>query len=103
MAQKNLSRRGSRPLLQRLVDQARPEIEFIIDGEGLTARSGDTVLTAILTNTAYLRSSEFGGGARAGFCLIGACQDCWVRLAQGQRVRACTTLATNGMHVLIDT
>ena len=37
---------------------------------------------------------------RAGFCLMGACQDCWVWLADGPRVRACTTPVAEGMHVL---
>ena len=37
---------------------------------------------------------------RAGFCLMGACQDCWVWLADGARVRACTTPVADGMHVL---
>jgi len=42
------------------------------------------------------------GAPRAGFCLMGACQDCWVHLSSGQRVRACSTLAEDGM-ALIDT
>jgi len=37
---------------------------------------------------------------RAGFCLMGACQDCWVWLADHSRVRACTTVVADGMHVL---
>jgi aerobic-type carbon monoxide dehydrogenase small subunit (CoxS/CutS family) len=36
---------------------------------------------------------------RAGFCLMGACQDCWVWLADGSRLRACTTLLAEGMQV----
>jgi hypothetical protein len=28
---------------------------------------------------------------------MGACQDCWVVLADGRRLRACTTLAEDGM------
>lgn len=91
----------ARAQLQRLVDQARPEISIVVDGRSVIARDGDTLLTALLTNTSHLRTSEFGREPRAGFCLIGACQDCWVRLAEG-RVRACTTLAIDGMHVLID-
>ena len=36
---------------------------------------------------------------RAGFCLMGACQDCWVVVAGLGRVRACATLAQHGMEV----
>jgi aerobic-type carbon monoxide dehydrogenase small subunit (CoxS/CutS family) len=47
-----------------------------------------------------LRDSEFGDGRRAGFCLMGACQDCWVWTAQGERVRACSTPALPGMSIV---
>jgi aerobic-type carbon monoxide dehydrogenase small subunit (CoxS/CutS family) len=57
-------------------------------------------MTAILLNAPALRRFEFGEGARAGFCLMGACQDCFVALADGSRVRACTTLVAEGMAVL---
>ena len=43
-----------------------------------------------------LRRHEFSDEARAGFCLMGACQDCWVWLADGRRVRACTTRGRRG-------
>lgn len=61
--------------------------------------AGDTVLTALLTAGRRLRDSEFGDGPRAGFCLMGACQDCWVTLADGQRLRACTTPVSEGMAI----
>ena len=62
-----------------------------VDGAPAEARAGDTLLTAILLAPPALRRFEFGDAARAGFCLMGACQDCWVALADGARVRACTT------------
>ena len=88
--------------LVRLIDQARPEIVLRVDGEAITARAGDTLLTAILAaegGGGFLRTSDFGDGARAGFCLMGACQECWVGVANLGRVRACTTLAAAGMEV----
>ncbi len=39
------------------------------------------------------------GTPRAGFCLMGACQDCWVWTPQGQRLRACATPVTEGMAI----
>jgi aerobic-type carbon monoxide dehydrogenase small subunit (CoxS/CutS family) len=57
-------------------------------------------MVALLTGTATLRDSEFGDGRRAGFCLMGACQDCWVWTAQGERVRACSTPAVPGMSIV---
>lgn len=92
----------SGPRFQRLDETRRPAIRILIDGTAHTALAGDSLMTAILTATDRLRVSEFGDGPRAGFCVMGACQDCWVLLDDGRRVRACTTPAANGMAVLID-
>ncbi|MBE9604438.1 (2Fe-2S)-binding protein [Acetobacteraceae bacterium H6797] len=84
----------------RLVDQDRPAISFILDGSPIEAKRGDTLLTAIMTaGQDRLRTSEFGDGARAGFCLMGACQDCWVVVNGQGTKRACQTLAEDGMQV----
>jgi predicted molibdopterin-dependent oxidoreductase YjgC len=87
------------PQFVRVGGTQRPAVQLEIDGEQVTARQGDTLLTAILTHRRFLRQSEFGGEPRAGFCLMGACQDCWIWVANAKRVRACTTMATNGMNV----
>ncbi|MFT0533106.1 (2Fe-2S)-binding protein [Castellaniella hirudinis] len=85
------------PLLRRVAEQDRPVCGFLLDGEPCTALAGDTVFTAVLSQQAFLRHTEFSGGPRAGFCLMGACQDCWLWLQDGRRVRACTTLVQPGM------
>jgi aerobic-type carbon monoxide dehydrogenase small subunit (CoxS/CutS family) len=53
----------------------------------------------VLTAGDHLRGSDFSAEPRAGFCLMGACQDCWVRLGDGRRVRACSTLLEAGQEV----
>ena len=83
----------------RLAEHDRQPISLIIDGVPVTVLQGDTLLTAILLHGRRLRLSEFGDGPRAGFCLMGACQDCWVALGDGRRLRACATLAADGMAV----
>ncbi|BAM87785.1 oxydoreductase, 2Fe-2S ferredoxin like subunit [Bradyrhizobium oligotrophicum S58] len=88
------------PLLHRLVRKESPAISFLIDGEPCEGRAGDTVLTAVLCQVERLRDSEFSGAPRAGFCQMGACQDCWVQLAGGDRLRACTTPLVEGMHII---
>jgi len=85
--------------LARLAETARPLVEFMLDGEPLRALAGDTVLTAILLSARSLRSAEFGPEQRAGFCLMGACQDCWVWQEQGPRLRACSTPIAPGMRL----
>jgi predicted molibdopterin-dependent oxidoreductase YjgC len=87
-------------LLHRLGERDRPKVQLEVDGAPITALQGDTLLVALLTNQAWLRQSEFGDGARAGFCLMGACQDCWVWTADGARLRACSTPVESGMRIV---
>jgi len=79
-------------LLRRLAEHDRAVLPFILDGQPASGLQGDTLLTAVLTAENSLRGSDFSGEPRAGFCLMGACQDCWVKLGDGRRVRACSTL-----------
>ncbi|CAM3361065.1 Sulfurtransferase [Bordetella sputigena] len=93
----------SQSLLTRLAEGDRPPVDFVLDGRPLRALAGDTVLTAVLTHTGSLRETEFSGAPRAGFCMMGACQDCWMRLEDGTRLRACTTFIAPGMRLLSTT
>jgi predicted molibdopterin-dependent oxidoreductase YjgC len=71
---------------------------FSLNGVAQIGRHGDTVLTAIMAVSSHVRQTEFTGENRAGFCLIGACQDCYVMTEEGQRLRACTTPLQEGMR-----
>lgn len=87
-------------MLTRLLDQDREAITFTVDGREIAAKRGDTLLTAMLAaGLGAVRTSEFGDGQRAGFCWMGACQDCWVVVEEAGVRRSCTTLATPGMRV----
>jgi predicted molibdopterin-dependent oxidoreductase YjgC len=92
----------STSLLTRLTETQRASVAFVLDGRPATALLGDTVLTAVLTQGERLRRSEFSGAPRAGFCLIGACQDCWMRTEDGRAIRACTTSIEAGMRLLTE-
>jgi len=85
---------------RRVAETERPAIAVTVDGRPADALRGDTVLTVLLLSGRRVRDSEFGDGPRAGFCLMGACQDCWIWLADGNRLRACTTEAADGMAIL---
>ncbi len=87
-------------LFQRLGESGREPISFTLDGQLLQALQGDTIMTAVLTQQSQLRQSEFSASARAGFCLMGACQDCWIVSESGQRYRSCSTLLVPGMRLL---
>ncbi|TVV73123.1 (2Fe-2S)-binding protein [Sphingomonas solaris] len=84
----------------RIAETDRPPVSITVDGAAVTAREGDSLLVAVLASGRTLRQSEFGDGSRAGFCLMGACQDCWMWQADGGRLRACTTPVRAGMDLL---
>jgi predicted molibdopterin-dependent oxidoreductase YjgC len=87
-------------MLTRLLDQDRPSLSFMVDGGAISAKQGDTLLTAMLAaGLGHVRSSEFGDGEGAGFCWMGACQDCWVVVEGRGTLRACTTPVEPGMIV----
>ena len=88
------------PVLTRLAEQDRPAVSFTLDGRPAHALAGDTVLTAVLTQGTQLRQSEFSATPRAGFCMMGACQDCWIMTADAARIRACSTFIEPGMALL---
>lgn len=87
------------PQLQRVAEIDRQLVEIQIDGWQLSAMVGDTILVAMLTQRGLLRQKQEGEAAGAGFCLMGACQDCWVWLEDGRRVRACTTYIEPGLRI----
>lgn len=86
-------------LFIRVAERNRPAVHFTVDGQPRTALLGDTLLTAMLTGGDQLRLTEFSGEPRAGFCLMGACQDCWVATEGGERLRACSTFVQDGMRL----
>lgn len=84
----------------RVAETGRETVALSIDGVTAQAYAGDTLMVALLTSRDTLRDSEFGDGRRAGFCVMGACQDCWVWTASGERLRACTTPVADGMSIV---
>ncbi|MCB1479994.1 MAG: (2Fe-2S)-binding protein [Tepidamorphaceae bacterium] len=87
------------PLLIPAAARTGAIVTFHLDGRRLTAHKGESVLAAALQNGCKLRHSEFTGEPRAGFCLMNACQDCWIWTAQGQRLRACSTPVADGLDL----
>lgn len=85
---------------ERLSLPKRQAVYCVVDGAEVVAFSGDTVLTAVLAHRRSLRPFEFDDADRAGFCLMGACQDCWVHRENGERLRACSTPVAEGMIIV---
>ncbi|AZO79948.1 MULTISPECIES: (2Fe-2S)-binding protein [unclassified Bosea (in: a-proteobacteria)] len=86
-----------RAQFRRVAVRAGQPVTLSFEGAAIRATTGDSVLAALLESGALIRRLEFGSEPRAGFCLMGACQDCWVWSAEGGRIRACTTEVADGM------
>ncbi|WP_291296792.1 (2Fe-2S)-binding protein [Elioraea sp.] len=87
------------PMLFRVASFDTPVVNLTVDGRSIQARRGESVLAAMLSHGGHVRRHEHGGAPRASFCLMGACQDCWVWIGAGERARACTTPVADGMEV----
>lgn len=83
----------------RLAETERKPLTIFVDGHAVQGFEGDTLMTTMLGAGNHLRVSEFGDGRRAGFCLMGACQDCWVWTESGEHLRACSTFVIDGMKI----
>ena len=89
-----------KPRFVRLSETGRKPVAIIVDGVAFDALEGDTLSVAILSGRSQLRMSGLGHVSRAGFCMMGACQECWVWGVDGTRLRACTTSVSAGMNIV---
>lgn len=85
------------PQFVRAAQREGRALSFHFEDSTIHAVEGDSILAALLGAGALVRRHEFGGEPRGGFCLMGACQDCWIWSDKGGRIRACTTQARDGM------
>lgn len=84
---------------RRVAETDRAPVTIWCDDAPLAALQGDSVLAAIRLAGGTLRETEFDHRPRAGFCLMGACNDCIVWTAGGTRLRACSTPVSDGLRV----
>ena len=85
----------------RLSEMHRDRLTFFLNGEPCQALVGDTIMTALLTQSRGLRRADQSDAVRAGFCVMGACQDCWVATEDGARLRSCLTRIEPGMRLVV--
>ncbi len=90
---------ASEPHAKRLGETDRDLVRLQVDRVAIEALEGDTVLTAILLSTGQTGTDAFNKTSQAGFCLMGACQSCWIWTADGQRLRACDTEVQEGLKL----
>jgi aerobic-type carbon monoxide dehydrogenase small subunit (CoxS/CutS family) len=85
----------------RLSEKQRESLTFFLNGEPCQALVGDSIMTALLTQSRGLRRADPSDAVRAGFCVMGACQDCWVATEDGSRLRSCLTLIEPGLRLVV--
>ena len=79
-----------------------PKVAIRLDGQPLEVPEGQSILAVVLGHRKVLRHHLMDDRPLAGFCLMGACQECWLWLENGMRVRACTTPVRSGMAIYTD-
>jgi len=74
------------------------KVSVWLEDERVEACEGESLLAVILSRRDSLPGSG-PDGARTGFCLMGACQECWLQVEHAGPVRACTTKVSDGMRI----
>ncbi|MFS2167573.1 2Fe-2S iron-sulfur cluster-binding protein [Variovorax sp. Varisp62] len=88
-------------LLHRVAEKSgREAVPFTLDGAPAPARARAPLLTALRPPSAPQPRHPVRGLPRAGFCMMGACQDCWIATDEGERLRACSTFIAPGMALV---
>lgn len=84
---------------KRLSELDREVVSLYVDETLVKALAGDTILTALLLNTSQTGTYALNHAMQAGFCLMGACQSCWVWTTEGEYLRACDTQVQEGLQI----
>ena len=80
-------------------ESATLDVAFLWNGSEIRCRAGETIATALLcAGQLELRRSPRTREPRGGWCMMGVCQECLVRV-DGEVRQACLTPAESGMRV----
>jgi predicted molibdopterin-dependent oxidoreductase YjgC len=75
-------------------------VTISIDGRDIEAREGEPIAAALLVNgIRVFRTMPRTGEARGGFCMVGRCSDCLMKVDGELNVRVCVTPVKEGMRV----
>lgn len=74
-------------------------VVILVDGQPVPCFAGESVAAALLAaGRRRLRRSPRAGGPRGAFCLMGACQECAIRI-DGRMAPACMVEVRDGLVV----
>lgn len=75
-------------------------VTISLDGVATTVEDGEPIAAILLRTPPFTaRLSPIGGGARAPYCMMGACFECLVEIDGETSTRACMTPARHQMVV----
>ncbi|MEE9335468.1 MAG: (2Fe-2S)-binding protein [Granulosicoccaceae bacterium] len=85
---------------RRIDTPAAPVVNWLYEGNALTACEGDTVAAALLASGIdYTRTTPVNNTPRAPFCMMGTCFDCLMDIDGVPNQQACQMVVTEGMVV----
>jgi predicted molibdopterin-dependent oxidoreductase YjgC len=91
---------SGRDLRTALAGARDARITLVVDGEPLGAHEGESVAAALLAaGRRSFRHTDRDEEPRGYYCGMGVCHDCLVTVDGLAYVRACMTLARDGMRV----
>ena len=94
-APESLARPGAREIVPPVT------VSFTVDGQPITCPEGLTVAAALLhAGRTCLRETPRLRAPRSLFCGMGVCFDCVMEIDGRPGVRACVTIARDGMRVV---
>jgi predicted molibdopterin-dependent oxidoreductase YjgC len=75
-------------------------VTITVDGREIEAREGEPVAAALLVNgIRVFRTMPKTGEVRGGYCMVGRCSDCFMKIDGELNVRVCITPVKDGMRV----
>jgi predicted molibdopterin-dependent oxidoreductase YjgC len=75
-------------------------VNITVDGIAIEAREGEPIAAALLANgIRVFRTMPRTGEARGGYCMVGRCSDCLMKVDGELNVRACITPVQDGTKV----
>ena len=77
-----------------------PVVTITIDGTVIDAIEGEPIAAALLANgIRVFRTMPRTGEARGGYCMVGRCSDCLMKVDGELNVRVCVTPVRDGLQV----
>jgi hydrogen cyanide synthase HcnA len=81
------------------IDPLRPQLTLLVDGQPVAARSGELVISVLAASGPRAFAFDDRGQPMGGYCWMGVCHACQVKIDGRHKQRACQTVVVPGMQV----